>query len=276
MMKAAASSKGISSGMAISRWASTAISCAIAPQPALPSTRWPTETPVTPSPSALTTPENSPPGENGRSGLNWYWSWMIRKSGKLTPQARISTTAWPALGCGLSTSSSTRVSGPPTALLSSAFIKVSPVYGRGFSFPPGAGEGGQAGFRLIRPHLLWPPRPPMTVTLDLSRAKPLASQPKNLAGMTRAQLQAALVEAGVCPPQKARMRTGQVWRWIHTAGHTDFERMTDIDKATRSALAETFSLTRPEIVERQVSRDGTRKWLLRTAPGIEIETVVSP
>ncbi|HET9159877.1 MAG TPA: 23S rRNA (adenine(2503)-C(2))-methyltransferase RlmN [Caulobacteraceae bacterium] len=115
----------------------------------------------------------------------------------------------------------------------------------------------------------------MSVTLDLSRAKP-AVQPTNLAGLTRAQLQAALVEAHICPPEKARMRTNQLWRWIHNAGLTDFAAMTDIDKATRVKLAEAFSVSRPEIVERQVSRDGTRKWLLRTAPGIEIEAVFIP
>ncbi|MDB5454232.1 MAG: rlmN, partial [Caulobacteraceae bacterium] len=110
-------------------------------------------------------------------------------------------------------------------------------------------------------------------TLDLARAKPIAGPPPNLAGMTRAQLQAALVEAQVCAPDKARMRTNQLWRWIHHAGHTDFERMSDIDKATRSRLSDAFVLSRPQIVERQVSKDGTRKWLLRTAPGIEIEAV---
>jgi 23S rRNA (adenine2503-C2)-methyltransferase len=114
-------------------------------------------------------------------------------------------------------------------------------------------------------------------TLDLARAKPSVSPVQtNLAGMTRAQLQAALIEAGICEPGKARMRTTQLWRWIHNAGHTDFERMSDIDKGTRARLAEAFSLARPEIVERQVSKDGTRKWLLRTAPGIEIETVFIP
>ena len=40
-------------------------------------------------------------------------------------------------------------------------------------------------------------------------------------------------------------------------------------------MAEHFTLARPEIVERQVSKDGTRKWLIRTAPGIEIEAVYS-
>jgi 23S rRNA (adenine2503-C2)-methyltransferase len=44
----------------------------------------------------------------------------------------------------------------------------------------------------------------------------------------------------------------------------------------RLSLAEAFTVARPEIVERQVSKDGTRKWLIRTAPGIEIETVYIP
>ena len=118
----------------------------------------------------------------------------------------------------------------------------------------------------------------MSVTLDLSRAsKPAATPaPVNLTGLTRAQLSAALVESGAVEPAKAKMRTGQMWRWIQHFGVTDFERMTDIDKATRAKLAERFTLARPEVVERQVSKDGTRKWLVRTAPGIEIESVFIP
>ena len=73
-----------------------------------------------------------------------------------------------------------------------------------------------------------------------------------------------------------RMRSGQVWRWIHHHGVTDFAQMTNVAKETRAALAEHFVLTRPEIVERQQSRDGTIKWLLRFAPGIEVETVFIP
>ena len=117
----------------------------------------------------------------------------------------------------------------------------------------------------------------MTVTLDLSRGStPAAPAPVNLAGLTRAQLSAALVEGGICPPEKARMRTTQMWRWMHNAGVTTFDGMTDIDKATRARLAERYEVARPEIVEKQVSQDGTRKWLIRTAPGIEIETVFIP
>jgi 23S rRNA (adenine2503-C2)-methyltransferase len=98
----------------------------------------------------------------------------------------------------------------------------------------------------------------------------------NLAGLTRAQLQAALVEAEVVGADKARMRANQIWRWLHHYGVTDFDKMSDVAKDTRARLAEAFTISRPEVVERQVSKDGTRKWLIRFAPGIEAETVYIP
>jgi 23S rRNA (adenine2503-C2)-methyltransferase len=116
----------------------------------------------------------------------------------------------------------------------------------------------------------------VSLTLDLSRATPTAPAPANLSGLTRPQLAAALVEAGVAEPKKARMRASQLWRWIHHYGVTDFDAMTDIGKETRGLLAQHFTVARPEIVERQVSKDGTRKWLLRTAPGVEVEAVYIP
>jgi 23S rRNA (adenine2503-C2)-methyltransferase len=117
----------------------------------------------------------------------------------------------------------------------------------------------------------------LSVTLDLSRARPPAEAlPVNLAGLSREALKAALIEAGIAPADKARMRAGQLWRWIHHYGVTDFAPMSDVAKETRAALAERFVIARPEVVERQVSADGTRKWLLRFAPGVEAETVFIP
>ena len=115
----------------------------------------------------------------------------------------------------------------------------------------------------------------LSVTLDLSRPA-VADTLVNLAGLGREALKAELAASGVVAPDKARMRAGQLWRWIHHSGHTGFEPMTDIAKETRSALAERFVIERPEIVERQESRDGVRKWLLRFAPGVEAETVFIP
>ena len=116
----------------------------------------------------------------------------------------------------------------------------------------------------------------MSISLDLSRASAPVKTPVNLSGLTRDELRQALIDAEICPPEKAKMRASQVWRWIHHYGVTDFALMSDVAKDTRAKLAEAFTLARPEIVERQVSKDGTRKWLIRTAPGIEIETVYIP
>ena len=116
----------------------------------------------------------------------------------------------------------------------------------------------------------------MTLTLDLSRTAPAPAALMSLSGLTRVQMADALVAAGVAEPKKARMRASQLWRWIHHYGVSDFERMTDIGKDARKALAEKFTVARPQIVERQVSRDGTRKWLLRTAPGVAVEAVYIP
>ena len=117
----------------------------------------------------------------------------------------------------------------------------------------------------------------MGVTLDLSRAPgPVSVVKPNLSGLTRKGLVEALVAAEVVRPDKAKMRATQLWRWIHHYGLTDFDQMTDIAKETRALLAEAFVLARPEVVERQISKDGTRKWLIRMAPGIEVETVYIP
>jgi 23S rRNA (adenine2503-C2)-methyltransferase len=97
----------------------------------------------------------------------------------------------------------------------------------------------------------------------------------NLIGLTRERLRETLIEAGV-PTAQAAMRTGQLWQWIYQRGVSDFTAMTNLSKAFRGLLAEQFVITRPEIVTRQISADGTRKYLLRIAGGHEVETVYIP
>ncbi len=96
-----------------------------------------------------------------------------------------------------------------------------------------------------------------------------------LVGMGRTELAAALTEFGI-EPKKVKMRTKQIFAWIYNYGVTDWDAMSNIAKDLRSELAKKFSLNRPEIVERQVSVDGTRKYLIRMAPGIEVESVFIP
>ncbi|MEM6546406.1 MAG: 23S rRNA (adenine(2503)-C(2))-methyltransferase RlmN [Pseudomonadota bacterium] len=97
----------------------------------------------------------------------------------------------------------------------------------------------------------------------------------NLIGLSRAQLSEALVEAGV-PQRQAKMRTGQLWQWLYQRGTADFAEMTNLAKGFRADLDAAFQIARPQIVTRQVSRDGTRKYLLRIAGGHEVEAVYIP
>ena len=98
---------------------------------------------------------------------------------------------------------------------------------------------------------------------------------KSLVGLSPALLTSALAEAGT-PDASARMRTRQLWNWIYVHGARDFASMSNLAKDFRSEMAERFTLARPEVVTEQISNDGTRKWLLRTGPGIEFEAVYIP
>ncbi|WP_425486592.1 23S rRNA (adenine(2503)-C(2))-methyltransferase RlmN [Chelatococcus caeni] len=103
----------------------------------------------------------------------------------------------------------------------------------------------------------------------------------SLVGMTRQELRDSLAALDI-PERELRMRVGQLWHWIYLRGARDFDVMTTIGKGLRARLADAYTLARPEVVTEQVSRDGTRKWLMRmpsTGPfdkGAEIECVYIP
>ncbi|WYK05698.1 23S rRNA (adenine(2503)-C(2))-methyltransferase RlmN [Cereibacter sphaeroides f. sp. denitrificans] len=99
--------------------------------------------------------------------------------------------------------------------------------------------------------------------------------PVNIVGLTREELLAALVAAGT-PERQAKMRAGQVWQWVYHWGVRDFAQMTNLAKDYRALLAEHFAIVLPEVVTRQISADGTRKYLIRIAGGHEVETVYIP
>jgi 23S rRNA (adenine2503-C2)-methyltransferase len=96
-----------------------------------------------------------------------------------------------------------------------------------------------------------------------------------LVGLSRERIRDAFAEAGLDPKQ-AKLRAKQVWHWIYNRGVTDFAAMSDIAKAQRGWFAERFVISRPDVVEAQVSSDGTRKWLLRTHDRHDFEMVFIP
>src|SRR5262245_1699623 len=96
-----------------------------------------------------------------------------------------------------------------------------------------------------------------------------------LVGLSKDQIRAELEAAGL-DARQAKLRGKQIWHWIYNRGVSDFAAMSDIAKPQRGWFSEKFSISRPEVVEAQVSSDGTRKWLLRTHDGHDFEMVFIP
>ena len=93
----------------------------------------------------------------------------------------------------------------------------------------------------------------------------------NALGMDREAWGALLGELGEKP-----YRIDQVLKWLHHRFVDDFADMTDISKKLRAELARRCEIREPEIVSEHVSRDDTRKWLIRAAGGSAVEMVFIP
>ena len=68
----------------------------------------------------------------------------------------------------------------------------------------------------------------------------------------------------------------QVFRWVHRRGVIDPMQMTDLGLELRARLAAEFTVTAPRRAARDVSSDGTEKFLLELADGRRIESVFIP
>jgi len=118
-------------------------------------------------------------------------------------------------------------------------------------------------------------------TAELTVAAGAAPGGASLVGLTRDQLKDSLSAIGV-PERELKMRVAQLWHWIYFRGARDFAEMTNVGKELRAKLAAAYTLARPQVVSEQVSKDGTRKWLIRMAStgpldkGAEIECVYIP
>ncbi len=119
------------------------------------------------------------------------------------------------------------------------------------------------------------PIPGLIDPVPVPRPQAAAGARAELVGRSKAEIRAALAEAGL-DERQAKLRAKQLWHQIYNRGATDFAAMSDIAKPQRSWLAERFSIQRPEIVTELVSTDGTRKWLLRTPDGNDFEMVFIP
>ncbi|MEM7695320.1 MAG: 23S rRNA (adenine(2503)-C(2))-methyltransferase RlmN [Pseudomonadota bacterium] len=111
------------------------------------------------------------------------------------------------------------------------------------------------------------------------RAEP-AEAGSELLGKSRDELAAVLAGIGV-PPRQIKMRVAQLWHWLYVRGAPSVDEMTNIAAPVRAAIAAAAAVGTAEMVDEQISSDGTRKWLLRlpargSGERVEVETVYIP
>ncbi len=93
----------------------------------------------------------------------------------------------------------------------------------------------------------------------------------NLLGLDLKGLEGFFAEIGEKP-----FRVRQLLQWIHQYRVVDFSEMTNLSKVLRQKLEEIAEVTPPEIVQEHISKDGTRKWIIKLSCGNSIETVYIP
>ncbi|MDT8445960.1 MAG: 23S rRNA (adenine(2503)-C(2))-methyltransferase RlmN [bacterium] len=91
----------------------------------------------------------------------------------------------------------------------------------------------------------------------------------SLYNLSEEELKAWLSERGFKP-----YVSDQLLRWLYPDRVGSFEEMSNLSKALRSALAESFSLELPQIKLKSQAPDGTLKFLTQLHDGAEIETVL--
>ncbi len=123
--------------------------------------------------------------------------------------------------------------------------------------------------------------PPMPIPghidpVPVPRAKTFREDGRiDLIGLGKDALRQTLLDAGM-ELRQAKLRSKQIWHWLYNRGATEFSAMSDISKTMHPWLEQRFVIGRPEVVEAQVSTDGTRKWLLRSPDGQDYEAVFIP
>lgn len=94
---------------------------------------------------------------------------------------------------------------------------------------------------------------------------------QDLHDVTHGELLAVLEELG-----QPKFRAKQVEEWLWEKGATSFDQMSNLPKALRAALAERYTLGGMAQLARQVSEDGSRKYLLGLGDGAAVECVGMP
>ena len=101
--------------------------------------------------------------------------------------------------------------------------------------------------------------------------KPICDTRPSLLGQTPEQIQAQLASFGQ-PPYRGR----QIYKWLHLKNADSFLEMSDLPLSLRRKLEDHFRIKTLHLVSREVSRDGTEKYLWELVDGLRLESVLIP
>lgn len=90
----------------------------------------------------------------------------------------------------------------------------------------------------------------------------------HIKSLTLDELTALMSELG-----QPKFRAKQLYEWLHKHNATSYDQLTNIPKELRAQLSEMYPLFEPVIINKQVSKDGTRKYLISLEDGSVVETV---
>ena len=93
----------------------------------------------------------------------------------------------------------------------------------------------------------------------------------NIRTMSRQELEDVISELG-----QPKFRAKQLYEWLHTHLACSYDEMSNLPKSLRDVLSEKHPLNAPNIIDKQTSRDGTRKYILELEDGNTVETVGMP
>ena len=94
---------------------------------------------------------------------------------------------------------------------------------------------------------------------------------KPLIGLTEAELKETAKSLGM-----PAFTGGQIAKWLYSAHVQDIDEMTNISKKNREMLKEEYCIGVMEPIDKQVSKDGTIKYLFPVSNGGQVETVFIP
>lgn len=94
---------------------------------------------------------------------------------------------------------------------------------------------------------------------------------QNLLGLSRQEMEDYFATIG-----EKKFRAGQVMKWIHQQGVSDFSEMTNLAKTLRVKLEQFAEVRPPEVTYKHFSADGTRKWIIKVGDNAMVEAVLIP